>query len=72
MKAFLSYSSKDAYFVREVTKLLGAIQCEFDEKTFDFTLNAQAIRTALVRSDIYVFFYRKARSRRRLLPKNSG
>lgn len=56
MKAFLSYSSKDAHFVRQVADELGVVQCEFDERTFDFTLNTQAIRQALARSDIFVAF----------------
>ena len=56
MKAFLSHSSKDKQFVRQVGTLLGAGQCEYDEHSFEFTLNAQAIRQALARSDIFVLF----------------
>ena len=56
MKAFLSHSSKDKFFVGQVATALGALQVEYDEKTFDLTLNAQAIRRALSRSDLFVVF----------------
>ncbi len=56
MKAFLSHSSKDKFFVGEVFKALGASQAEYDEKTFDFTFNVKAIRESLQRSDLFVFF----------------
>ena len=56
VKAFLSHSSKDKAFVGEVAKVLGSAQVEYDEKTFEFTLNTRAIRQALVRSDLFVFF----------------
>jgi tetratricopeptide (TPR) repeat protein len=56
MKAFLSHSSKDKDFVRKVADLLGKIQCEYDEYTFESTLNVQAIRRALSRCDLFVLF----------------
>jgi hypothetical protein len=56
MKAFLSHSSKDKYFVRQVAEALGNIQVEYDEATFEHTLNVQAIWRALNRSDLYVMF----------------
>jgi tetratricopeptide (TPR) repeat protein len=56
MKAFLSYSSKDASFVRQVSAALGSCQCEHDERTFEYTLTVQAIRQALSRCGVYVFF----------------
>ena len=59
MKAFLSHSSKDKAFVRKVAELIGTARCEYDEYTFDFILNAQAIRQALRRCDLFVFFLSK-------------
>ncbi len=56
MKAFLSHSSKDKAFVRRVAELLGTAQCEYDEYTFDHTLNVEAIRAALRRSSLFVLF----------------
>jgi tetratricopeptide (TPR) repeat protein len=56
MKAFLSHSSQDKHFVREVAKRLGNLQVEYDEYTFEFVLNAEAIRRALSRSDLFVLF----------------
>ena len=56
MKAFLSHSSKDKAFVTQVAEALGPAQCEFDQYTFDYTLTTQAIRRALSRSDLFVFF----------------
>ena len=47
MKAFLSHSSQDKYFVRGVAKGLGNLQIEYDEYTFEYQLNAEAIRRAL-------------------------
>ena len=55
MKAFLSHSSKDKAFVRSVADLLGLSRCEYDEYTFEFTLNAEAIRRALKRCNLFVF-----------------
>jgi len=60
MKAFLSHSSKDKLFVREVVNILGPLQCEIDEHSFEFTYNTQAIRNALKRSDVFVYFLSKA------------
>jgi hypothetical protein len=56
MKAFLSHSSKDKWFVSKVFEILGESQCEYDEKTFDYALNVHAIRTALNRSNLFVMF----------------
>jgi hypothetical protein len=56
LKAFLSHSSKDKYFVGQVAAALGSLQVEYDEKTFDLTLNVQAIRRSLSRSDLFVVF----------------
>lgn len=56
MKAFLSHSSKDKAVVRAVADRLGLARCEYDEYTFEFTLNSEAIRNALKRSTLFVFF----------------
>ena len=56
MKAFLSHSSRDKPLVEEVAKRLGFASCEYDAYTFEFTLNAQAIRRALARCDLFVLF----------------
>lgn len=56
MKAFLSHSSKDKSIVRKIADRLGCARCEYDEYTFEYTLNSKAIRTALARSDIFVLF----------------
>lgn len=56
MKAFLSHSSKDKNFVRLVAEQLGDAQVEYDEYTFEFTLNAAALRQALRRSSLFVLF----------------
>ena len=56
MKAFLSHSSKDKAFVRQVAATLGEGQCEYDEKSFEYILNVHAIHRALARTDIFVFF----------------
>jgi len=59
VKAFLSHSSKDKAFVNSVAELLGMARCEYDEYTFEFTLNTQAIRRALQRCNLFVFFLSK-------------
>ena len=59
MKAFLSHSSKDKWFVSKVYEILGESQCEYDEKTFDYVLNVHAIRAALNRSSLFVMFLSK-------------
>lgn len=59
MKAFLSHSSKDKYFVDQVARALGKTQIEYDAQTFEFTLNTQAIRNALTRADIFILFLSK-------------
>ncbi len=59
MKAFLSHSSKDKWFVSKVFEMLGEAQAEYDEKTFEPILNVQAIRNALKRSDLFVVFLSK-------------
>jgi hypothetical protein len=56
MKAFLSHSSKDKHFVQAIAHSLGSALCEYDEYTFDFVLNAQAIRQAFSRCDLFVLF----------------
>ena len=56
MSAFISHSSKDKAFVRSVVSELGSMQVEFDEATFDFTLNVNAIRQALKRASMVAFF----------------
>ena len=56
MKAFLSHSSNDKHFVRAVAKNLGNLQIEYDEYTFEYLLNTEAIRRALSRSDLFVLF----------------
>jgi TIR domain len=56
VKAFLSHSSKDKHFVRAVAKNLGNLQIEYDEYTFEYALNADAIRRALARSDLFALF----------------
>jgi tetratricopeptide (TPR) repeat protein len=56
MKAFLSHSSKDKFFVRQVADNLGKAQIEYDEYTFEYVLNADAIRRALARSKLFVLF----------------
>jgi hypothetical protein len=56
VKAFLSHSSKDKAFVCSVADRLGLSRCEYDEYTFEFTLNADSIRRALKRCNLFVFF----------------
>lgn len=59
MKAFLSHSSKDKDFVSIVYNHLGPVLAEYDECTFDFTMNVKAIRSAIARSDVFVAFISK-------------
>lgn len=59
MRAFLSHSSKDKHFVRQVANNLSAASYELDERTLDYTLNALAIRRALERCSAFVFFLSK-------------
>jgi tetratricopeptide (TPR) repeat protein len=54
MKAFISHSSKDKHIAKAVADELGELRCEYDNYTFDFVLNSDAIRRALLRSDIFV------------------
>lgn len=56
MKAFLSHSSRDKPFVRQVAERLGKIQCEYDEYSFPYILNVKALRQALQRSELFVLF----------------
>jgi TIR domain len=56
MKAFLSHSSKDKSLVRQIADKLGPTRCEYDEYSFEYTLNAQAIRQAFARADLFVLF----------------
>lgn len=58
MSAFLSHSSKDKAFVRQVATALG-LECEYDEYSFESTFNIQAIRRALGRSSVFVLFLSK-------------
>ncbi|MFE0014853.1 TIR domain-containing protein [Mesorhizobium sp. NPDC059054] len=59
VRAFLSHSSKDKYFVSQVAKQLGDISVEYDERTFEHVLNNQAIRNALQRSEVFALFVSK-------------
>jgi hypothetical protein len=56
MKALLSHSSKDKYFVRQIADALGMALTEYDEYTFEFVLNAQAIRKAFTKCNLFVLF----------------
>lgn len=56
MKAFLSHSSKDKAFVGSVASAIGRTLIEYDEWTLEYTLNTDAIRRALARSDLFVLF----------------
>ena len=56
MKALLSHSSKDKSFVRQIADRLGVARCEYDEYTFEYVLNSQAIRRAFARSSLFVLF----------------
>lgn len=56
MTAFLSHSSKDKGFVEAVAAEMGPLEYELDSETFDYTLNVRAIRRALARSNVAVFF----------------
>ena len=56
MRSFLSHSSKDKVFVRQVAERLGPLAVELDEQTFAYTFNVQAIRGALQRCDLFVYF----------------
>jgi tetratricopeptide (TPR) repeat protein len=53
-KAFISHSSKDKYIATQIASELGPIRCEVDQYSFDFILNAAAIRQALARSSLFV------------------
>ncbi|WP_394888737.1 toll/interleukin-1 receptor domain-containing protein [Mesorhizobium sp. AaZ16] len=54
MKAFISHSSNDKAFANQVFEELGELRCEYDEYTFEFTLNTIAIRNALRRCKLFV------------------
>jgi len=54
MKVFISHSSKDKHFARKIADELGDMRCEFDEYSFEFTLNSSAIRKALDRSSLFI------------------
>src|SRR5437660_12439097 len=56
LRAFLSHSSKDKTFVREVARILGDLQSELDERSFEYKFNVAAIRDALARADIFACF----------------
>ena len=60
MKAFLSHSSIDKEFVREVANKLGRLHCVFDERSFDVGDKFEdAIRTYLDNSSVFIFFATK-------------
>ena len=60
MKAFLSHSSKDKWFVSKVYEILGESQCESRMKKLSImSLNVHAIRAALNRSSLFVMFLSK-------------
>lgn len=52
----MSHSSKDKHFVKTVAEAIGLARCEYDEYTFDYVLNAQAIRRAFLRCDLFILF----------------
>jgi hypothetical protein len=57
LKAFLSHSSHDKAFVRQVYNALGASQAHLDAATFEKArLNIEAIHSALRDSDVFVLF----------------
>lgn len=60
MKAFLSHSSIDKEFVREVANKLGRLHCVFDERSFDIGDKFEdAIRGHLDNSSVFIFFATK-------------
>ncbi|MBQ4679754.1 toll/interleukin-1 receptor domain-containing protein [Aeromonas dhakensis] len=60
MKAFLSHSSMDKEFVREVANQLGRINCVFDEKSFSSGLEFKTeIERHLENSSVFIFFASK-------------
>lgn len=60
MKAFLSHSSIDKEFVREVANKLGRIHCVFDERSFDVGDKFEdAITDHLDNSSVFIFFATK-------------
>jgi TIR domain len=71
MKAFLSHSSKDKSFVRRIADKLGPARCEYDEYSFEYTLNAQAIRQTFARADLFVLFLSENSTKRPLSMKKS-
>ena len=57
MKAFLSHSSIDKEFVREIANKLGRLNCVFDERSFSSGDNFKsAIEDNLENSSIFIFF----------------
>lgn len=60
MRAFLSHSSTDKDFIRNVADVMRPGTYELDELTFDAGLvNSEAIRIALSRCDLFVLFLSK-------------
>lgn len=56
-RAFLSHSSKDKDFVKQVFELLGKDKCIYDESTFEIGLKpVDEIFSSLEDSDIFVYF----------------
>lgn len=61
MKAFLSHSSMDKEFVREVANQLGRINCIFDERSFSSGHEFKTeIESYLENSNVFVFFATKS------------
>lgn len=61
MKAFLSHSSIDKEFVREVANKLGRLQCIFDERSFNAGDKFEvAIQEHLDNSSVFIFFATRA------------
>jgi tetratricopeptide (TPR) repeat protein len=56
VRAFLSHSSKDKWYVSKVSEALGDGISEYDERTFQYSFNVQEIRQALRRCDLFVYF----------------
>lgn len=61
MRAFLSHSSVDKDFINKVSEVMRPGSYELDSVTFDAGLiNAEAIRQALSRSDLFCLFLSRA------------
>ncbi len=61
MKAFLSHSSIDKEFVREVANKLGRLSCIFDERSFSSGDNfKEAIEEHMEKTAVFIFFATKS------------